>query len=156
MSLEGTNHDPTKTSISDWSYVSEGGATIVFSYVGAPHPVFSHSVIRLRKAPLNKRDLINDIDEEEPDDPSIAFQNEVTALLLPAIHLPRLESVHVTREWLSELSIAAQSKRPELRKAADDIDLSRRKAVIATDLVGGKGWAVEIKVCHLKLETYLL
>ena len=30
----------------------------------------------------------------------------------------------------------------------DRIDVSKTKAVLATDLVGGKGWAVEIKVRH--------
>src|SRR5258708_6482561 len=42
--------DATKTSPSDWKYVSEGGATIVFSYAGPPHPDFAHTVLRLRKS----------------------------------------------------------------------------------------------------------
>ncbi|KAF8709322.1 Microtubule binding, partial [Rhizoctonia solani] len=42
--------DISTTSPKYWKYISEGGATIVFSYRGPPHEVFSHSVVRLRKA----------------------------------------------------------------------------------------------------------
>lgn len=140
---------PTTTSPSDWSYVSEGGATIVFSYTGPPHPAFSRTVLRLRKAPLEQllqQDAQSGPDVEEPDDPSIEFQNRVTSLLVPSVHLPRLESVPVTASWLLDLSVLAETSRPPLRRAKDAIDIGRKKAVLATDLVGGKGWAVEIKV----------
>jgi inositol-pentakisphosphate 2-kinase len=92
-------------------------------------------------------DTIPDKDgnEEEPDDPSIDFQNRVTSLVIPAIHLPIMESVRVDREWLGNLSASVDEKRPEIRRLKDTIDIRRKKAVIATDLVGGKGWAVEIK-----------
>ena len=36
--------------------------------------------------------------------------------------------------------------RPAKRRAKDVIDVERTRAVLATDLTGSKGWAVEIKV----------
>jgi inositol-pentakisphosphate 2-kinase len=141
-----TSHSPSQTDISDWKYVSEGGATIVFSYIGAPHPTFTGTVLRVRKVPIKQKAIPGKGgDEEEPDDPSIDFQNRVTSLVIPAIHLPVMESVRVDREWLEKLSAFVDGKRPEARRLKDTIDIGRKKAVIATDLVGGKGWAVEIK-----------
>jgi inositol-pentakisphosphate 2-kinase len=144
-----TSHSPSQTDISDWKYVSEGGATIVFSYIGAPHPTFTGTVLRVRKVPVKQKAAAaiprEGGDEEEPDDPSIDFQNRVTSLVIPAIHLPVMESVRVDREWLEKLSASVDEKRPEARRLKDTIDVGRKKAVIATDLVGGKGWAVEIK-----------
>ncbi|KIM22257.1 hypothetical protein M408DRAFT_79282 [Serendipita vermifera MAFF 305830] len=155
------SHSPSQTDPSDWKYVSEGGATIVFSYVGPAHPVFTGTVLRIRKVPVqpgaDSAVPEGEPDEEEPDDPSIEFQNRITSLVVPLMHLPVMESVRVDREWLAKLSALVQNKRPELRRLKDTIDLGRKKAVIATDLVGGKGLAVEIKPkwAFLPNPTYL-
>jgi inositol-pentakisphosphate 2-kinase len=177
--------DAATTSPSDWKYVSEGGATIVFSYVGPPRPEFRRTVLRLRKSvtqpppkpiqkPLDlaeewgrkKEDefeeawkahlILNESaalkgdkeEEEEPEDPTIEFQKRVTSLLIPPKHLPRLEPVHVQREWLQELARLSEAQRPPERRAKDGIDQLKTKAVLATDLVGGKGMAVEIKASY--------
>jgi inositol-pentakisphosphate 2-kinase len=148
--------DPTTTKVSDWKYVSEGGATMVFSYdtekTPTSNPSFKRTVLRLRKAPLspNNGSTTRQADEvqEDLDDPSVEFQHRITSELVPPQHLPQLKSVPVNRAWLTELATYAARRRPETRRLKDDIDLNRTKAVLATDLVGGKGWAVEIKVCH--------
>jgi inositol-pentakisphosphate 2-kinase len=174
------NPDAATTFPSDWKYVSEGGATIVFSYAGLPRPEFTRTVLRLRKSvthpPLkaiqeppdpakewereNKEgawtthSISNDGaalgtdggKEEEPDDPTIEFQKCVTSLLIPQEHLPHLEPVHVQREWLQDLARLSEAQRPPERRAKDGIDQYKTKAVLATDLVGGKVMAVEIKV----------
>lgn len=149
MAQTSASYSPSQTDPSDWKYVSEGGATIVFSYVGPEHPTFTGTVLRIRKVPVQPgvESAIPDVESEveEPDDPSIDFQNKVTSLVVPAIHLPVLESVRVERDWLARLSAIVEHKRPETRRLKDTIDLGRKKAVIATDLVGGKGLAVEIK-----------
>ena len=62
--------------------------------------------------------------------------------------LPHLDAVHVEHNWLHELSTLVEPHRPMERRMRDRIDVSKTKAVLATDLVGGKGWAVEIKVRH--------
>ncbi|KAG8745600.1 Inositol-pentakisphosphate 2-kinase [Ceratobasidium sp. 414] len=213
-----------------WKYISEGGATIVFSYRGPPHPAFSHSVVRLRKsvraapaledvkevgvgnsetvneegaivkpleiaeeseqkvrvrgsneslrsirsahsarslllgrsnttlqAPPNGPDSDSDSDWEDlnpdadreadnqPDDPTIAFQTRVTSRLVPLCYLPRLETTRMGRRWVEELARIGERARPEARRRVDGIDVARRKGVLADDLVGWEGWAVEIK-----------
>lgn len=151
------------TSPGDWKYVSEGGATIVFSYRGPPHPVFSGTVLRLRKArhelniavpwqpdskPASESVIAEGVEQEEPDDPSISFQQKVASQLIEPAFLPRLEPVLVERSWLEGLRDSSEKDRPLERRSNDDIDVTRRKGVLATDLVGGgDGWAVEIKVC---------
>ena len=145
--------DASQTEPDAWQYVSEGGATIVFSYRGPEHPVFTGTVLRLRKIGLDQlsasdknfeRDV--DVDVEEPDDPTIAFQHRITSKLISPSFLPRLDAVRVERSWLENLQRMSDAIRPQERKQKDTIDISRRKAVLATDLVGGDGWSVEIKV----------
>ena len=137
------------TSPHDWTYISEGGSTIVFSYSGPPHPHFDGTALRLRKGPVPTHDEPEKYELpplDEPDDPTIVFQRTVIERLVPPAFLPRLDAVHVERRWLQELSALVEPHRPLERRARDRIDVAKAKAVLATDLVGGKGWAVEIKV----------
>lgn len=131
----------SRTLASHWKYVSEGGATIVFSYVGPPNPSYDGMVLRLRKATSDRPSAVT-VDDE--DDPIIEFRTKCIERLLPRENLPRLRSVHLERDWLERLGELHENQRPEARK--DHIDLSRKKAVLATDLVGGDWIAVEIKV----------
>ena len=87
-------------------------------------------------------------DDEEPDDPTIVFQQRVSQRLIPSEYLPRLLSVKVTEPWLQELSDLSSGHRPEMRRAKDSIAVKKTKAVLADDLVGGEGFVVEIKVRH--------
>jgi len=136
----------------DWHYVSEGGATIVFSYKGPSHPDFDGTVLRLRKAPVsevNPDDSTAFTEEEEPDDPTIVFQTKCMQRLIPPEHLPRLESIWLNRSWLEELVRLHDGIRPETRRRRDQVDITRKKGVLATDLVGGNWLAIEIKVGFL-------
>jgi len=142
----------------DWAYLSEGGATIVFTYVGPFHPEFTGLVLRLRKCgreqeALSVPRLAPEV--EERDDPSIVFQEVVTSKLIPSEHLPQLRVVKVSSQWLRDLREASEVQRPVKRSTKDTIDATRQKGVLATDLVGGKGWAIEIKVCCLFTFTRL-
>ncbi|THH12007.1 hypothetical protein EW145_g304 [Phellinidium pouzarii] len=146
--MDPTVASASVTSPSDWRYVSEGGSTIVLSYSGPPHPIFSGTVLRLRKIAIQHSapEGSNDSNENnEPDDPSIAFQLKVISKLIPPIHLPRLVTVRVDRSWLETLRSLIESVRPSERRSKDTVDVRRHKAVLATDLVGGEGWTVEIK-----------
>jgi inositol-pentakisphosphate 2-kinase len=147
----------TDTLPSHWEYVSEGGATIVFSYHGPPKPGFDGTVLRLRKSivpAVSKITRASDLggqsegheDVEEPDDPMIEYQAACMERLIPLEHLPRLESVHVDRAWLEDLIALHDAERPVDRRDKDQVDLTRTKGVLATDLVGGEWLAVEIKV----------
>jgi inositol-pentakisphosphate 2-kinase len=142
----------THTLPQHWKYVSEGGATIVFTYVGPSHSYYNGMVLRLRKSGATTEHASCDQagedqgSGEEPDDPSIEFQKQCMQRLIPSDHLPRLESVHVDRDWLEALAALHEAERPIERREKDHIDLNRTKAVLATDLVGGNWLAVEIKV----------
>ena len=143
--------DISTTSPHEWKYISEGGSSIVFSYTGPSHASFDGTALRLRKAshssltaPTSPVALIQQV--EDPDDPAIAFQHEVVARVLPEEYLPRLEAVQVSRGWLEELTGLTEERRPEERRAKDSIDVHKARAVLATDLVGGRAIAVEIKV----------
>lgn len=122
---------------SDWRYVSEGGATVVFSYIGDNNPQFNNTVLRLRK----KTPLVHDGTE----DPIIEFQRRCTSRLIPLVHLPRLDIALLDKEWLESLITLHDSARPEDRRAKGSIDVTSQMAVLATDLVGGDWIAVEIK-----------
>ncbi|KAF8320587.1 inositol-pentakisphosphate 2-kinase [Cantharellus anzutake] len=150
--------DARWTSPNDWRYVSEGGATIVFSYVGAYDPNFTGMVLRIRKvsrSEISPEELLKQHENEdedsqyaaEDDDPTVAFQSRIISRLVPSEHLPRLESCRVSLAFLSKLSLYSQSYRPLERIARDSIDTRKRRAVLATDLVGAGagGFAVEIK-----------
>jgi inositol-pentakisphosphate 2-kinase len=142
----------TDTLPQEWRYLSEGGATIVFRYVGPPNPRFNDMVLRLRKS--TERNTLDPTGEDqqkmdEPDDPSIEFQKKCMERLLPSEHLPRLESAFVGYRWLKALATLHDAERPLERREKDHIDLSRTKGVLATDLVGNEWVAVEIKVCLL-------
>jgi inositol-pentakisphosphate 2-kinase len=161
----------TDTVPTDWAYLSEGGATIVFSYVGTPNPTFDGTVLRLRKRrhdssasthtisiPGSAPSTVQNHHNPPPppvrhEDPTIAFQRECIARLIPPAHLPRLEALDsdrtLLRPWLEMLASQCVLHRPEERRRLDAIDLSTPAPVLATDLVGGQGIAVEIKVPRL-------
>jgi len=139
----------TDTNPQDWKYVSEGGATIVFSYKGPTHPTFDGTVLRLRKSlipsPESAKSNVQS-DGEEADDPTIEYQVKCMERLIPSEHLPRLQTVHLNKSWLKEFAILHNSARPVDRREKDEVDLNKKKGVLATDLVGGNWLAVEIKV----------
>lgn len=142
--------DILQTKPANWKYVSEGGATIVFSYAGPSHPDFDGTVLRLRKSALpakgSQKKAPTQPTDGEPDDPTIEYQTKCMQRLIPPEHLPRLQTVQLDRFWLEELVKLQNDVRPEERKEKDEIDLERKKGVLATDLVGGNWLAVEIKV----------
>ncbi len=138
--------DITRTLPSHWKYVSEGGATIVFSYVGPPNPTYDGMVLRLRKA-ANEGAPERDVGvEDEPDDPIIEYQTRCMERLFPRYNLPRLQSVRLERRWLQQLAEVHDVERPQARTEKGHIDFLRTKGVLATDLIGGNWIAVEIKV----------
>jgi inositol-pentakisphosphate 2-kinase len=131
----------TETSPEDWNYVSEGGATIVFSYTGPPHSQFTGTVLRLKKTTTIRTDS-----ESGDSERMISFQRNVVERLLPPEHLPRLETVELDKSWLEALAALCDGKRPQERRRKGQIDVSVRSSILATDLVGSSTLSVEIKV----------
>jgi inositol-pentakisphosphate 2-kinase len=145
----------SQTDPRDWTYIAEGGSTIVFSYDGPRNLHFDGTVVRLRKSLLIDRHssstppVLNEQsgqDVQDADDPTVDFQEHVISRLVPAGFLPHLEHVQVERAWLEKMISVHDKERPTKRRTNDRIDIKRTKAVLATDLIGSKGWAVEIKV----------
>lgn len=187
--------DISDTKLSDWKYVAEGGATIVFAYIGPQHPLFTGKVLRLRKIKHHKfhphafeKPTVSPssfhaqggegigaegegkgdggtkhTEDEEPDDPMIAFQEQVIAKLVPEEFLVNLRVAKLDREWLTRFADYHDGKgteeeegqsegwaRPVSRRKVDGIDLGRQKGVLADNLVGGEGMCtIEIKVTSL-------
>jgi inositol-pentakisphosphate 2-kinase len=132
----------SQTKPDQWKYIAEGGSTIVFSYSGPRNLNFDGTVIRLRKAPVAAVQQA----VEDSNDPTVDFQESVIQRIVPAEFLPHLEHINVDRAWLETIAAEHESERPLKRRQSDQIDLTRTKAVLATDLIGNHGWAIEIKV----------
>ena len=138
--------------IEDWKYLAEGGSTIVFAYIGPAHYIISNKVLRLRKVKHQTTGTTEDALAPpliDFDDPAIAFQETVIRRLIPDELLPLLEVVSVDRNWVQCLAEAAEAHRPEARRLVDRIDLDRGTAVVADNLIGGAGLAVEVKASLL-------
>lgn len=138
--------DVAQTRPQDWNYLSEGGSTIVLSYTGPSHPNFTGKVLRLRKVSL-KEAASHDRTVDEKDDTVIAFQNTVMAALVPSNFLPDLDVALLDADWLAALEVLRNGDRPAERRARDRIDKTRKKGILATDLIGDRDiLAIEIKV----------
>ena len=144
----------SQTLVQDWQYLAEGGSTIVFAYVGPAHHILSNKVLRLRKA--KHQSTVTKENAFAPplidlDDPAIAFQQTIIRRLIPKELLPLLEVVWVDKEWVRPFAEATETHRPEARRLVDRIDLDRETAVLADNLIGGSGLAVEIKVTFITI-----
>lgn len=139
----------TNTRPEHWKYISEGGATIVFSYTGPSNPQFDGMALRLRKS-VDSDQAIDVIEflQARPslNDPIIEYQHTCMERLIPREHLTRLESVRLDKEWLESLADLCHVDRSVYRSSKDGIDVTKQQGVLATDLVGGGGLSVEIKV----------
>ncbi|KZT09780.1 uncharacterized protein LAESUDRAFT_712226 [Laetiporus sulphureus 93-53] len=137
----------TQTLPEHWKYVAEGGASMVFSYRGPVHPTYTGRVLRLRKVPLNSVEAELNSTEESQDHAgySIAFDDAVIRRLIPEQFLPRLESVLMDSKWLETLSQLTEHERPRERRTKHTVDTRQTRALLAPDLLGNEGIAVEIK-----------
>jgi inositol-pentakisphosphate 2-kinase len=140
------------TLVEDWSYVAEGGATLVLRYMGAPHADFDGAVLRVRKRPRGAEpDDVISTSEEGLSELLVGFQEDVVAPLLPPDTVPVLRLVEVDPTWLHALASAVDHARPPTRRETDEVDTTRTTAILAPDLIGTSGVVVEIKVHALLL-----
>ncbi len=123
-----------------WRYVNEGGATIVYCIYWS----LRRSVHRHRPPPPQSRHRRRPRSSVRPRGRArrplcrLSTPNHFQARspFLP----PDLTVVYLNREWLVSLRTLSQSLRPISRRLKDEIDITRSKGVIATDLVGaGQG-----------------
>lgn len=131
-----------------WAYINEGNAAAVFAYCGPTHEHFDRTVLRLRKTSSSANSQVDEqslaTDEDDAEDPMLAFQRVAIEPLVPPEYRARIESVILDRDWLASF---AEAHGHNLR-AGQAIDQSRSRATLAENLIGFP-WAVEIKVCSV-------
>jgi inositol-pentakisphosphate 2-kinase len=142
--MTATLVDVSLTEPTDWTYIAEGGASLVVRYVGSPSSTFSGRVLRLRKRPTQPKTSTTLADGIEQD--ILNFQSDVIAKLLPPGAAPVLQLALVEQAWLEILGERMEPFRPERRREADSIDTSRPYAILAPNLIGETGVSIEIKV----------
>jgi inositol-pentakisphosphate 2-kinase len=135
----------SETSPTEWKYISEGGATIVFSYQGPSHPILTGKVLRLSKAPHggNRSSLGVSYENSQL---VVERQQKVISRLLNPSYLVDLQVVPLEAQWIETFAIYHESSRPQERKSISIINCASRTGVLAPDLIGGLSCAVEIKV----------
>ena len=129
----------SQTLPADWKYISEGGATAVFSYRGLPHPILTGKVLRLRKASTG---------HAGDDDDDVPFQQKIISRFVDPTYLVHLQIVPLETPWVEAFARHHESSRPPERRRTSTVDSSRRTAVLASDLVSGIPCAVEVKVVN--------
>jgi inositol-pentakisphosphate 2-kinase len=146
--------DVSATEPEDWTYVAEGGASLVVRYSGTPNPTFTGRVLRIRKCPLGaavSTTLADGIEQE-----IIHFQGDIVTRLLPSGSVPLLVLALVEPPWLDALAKRVEGERPLARQAIDRIDSSRSYAILAPNLIDPAGISVEIKVPFLIFTLHCL
>lgn len=133
--------DLSETSPAEWKYISEGGATIVFSYQGPRHPILTGKVLRLGKAPRGVDGISNDNSKF-----AVESQQKIFSRLLNPSYLVDLQVIPLEAQWVEAFAIHHESSRPQERRAISMINCTRRTGILAPDLVGGLSCVVEIKV----------
>jgi inositol-pentakisphosphate 2-kinase len=135
----------SKTSPAQWKYISEGGATIVFSYNGPLHVILTGKVLRLTKTSRDGPRKLSPLSDDQPD-LSVTLQQKIFSRLLDPSYLPDLQVVALQTDWVETFSLHHEPFRPQERRSMSMIDCSRRTGILAPDLVGGLFCAVEVKV----------
>lgn len=135
-----------KTPITDWHYVAEGGANIVFGYHGKD-AMFIGRAIRIPKS------------GSIPDEEALAdrWREDLLSRLLPSRFLVRSERVTLDWMWFNELCRQVEEDRPGWRLESHDNGGGRSAvaALLMDDLRSGprgsdqKMFAIEIKVSRL-------
>lgn len=129
------------TPTSDWQYVAEGGANIVFGYHGSDTQ-YKGRALRIPKN-YNESDL------------ATTWREDLLPRLLPAQDLPGKSAVKLSRQWVQNLVDASAGSRPQERRDADQIDFWPEEVLgsLMEDLRSGpkesgqRILAIEIKVC---------
>jgi len=143
--------DSSSTTVADWTYIAEGGDTMVLAYTGQPRADLDRTVLRLKKLRRNPTMLPDGSGPYAPepvtdDNFTLRYQHEIIERLLPTKLLPRYGTAQVTPQWLASVNDAMENKRPAQRLIDDYISLRQSRGLLATNLIAGNGVVVELKV----------
>lgn len=141
----------------EWVYLAEGGAHLVFAHRGSSS-LLVDKVLRIRKEDIDSSTLNSDKAVDTFEVARQYFANVITPLLVPTNLLPGECRVTVDLKWIQHLVQASSAVRPDTRllsqRSVPEVDDNCRinKAVevsLVENLLGGPGdLAVEIKVRH--------
>jgi hypothetical protein len=131
---------PSGTPTSDWHYVAEGGANIVFGYHG-PDSQFEGRALRIPK-------------NYEESNLASTWRDDLLPRLLMTKDLPSRSAVKLSGNWVKDLIKVSAENRPQARRDADQSELWSEVVVgsLMDDLrsepkrQGQKVLAIEIKV----------
>lgn len=142
MATSEPSESPAATTNPDeWKYLAEGGAHIVFAYVGA-NPVLRGKALRIRKS--EKSSCV-------PQEVDRVWQDELLPKIVPADLLLRSETVDLPQEWLLRLMSQSQLARPEHRLFVESQKIGRASMMdnlqsLEGMAAGERVMAIEIKV----------
>jgi hypothetical protein len=137
--------DPSaETAASDWSYIGEGGAHVLFAYHGTVAS-WKTRVLRIRKRKANPEDATQQA--------LSTWRSELLPRILPTADLLLQQKVHVEGLWLRQVVHAAKGERSEGRIAENALeelgDVSvMGNAIGSASTTGSRTLAMEIKVSH--------
>ncbi|ADV22064.1 inositol-pentakisphosphate 2-kinase [Cryptococcus gattii E566] len=151
---DGTYHrsaaspDPcADTQPSDWAYIAEGGAHIVFSYRGRSE-TYATRALRVRKPSATAEPLV----QAEENDVCDRWRRNILPKLLPWQLLTTFSDVILEERWYKELLAMVDVVRPAQRKLTTDLTAKgNRTGVLLEDLTssedanGAIAVAIEIK-----------
>lgn len=139
----------------EWTYIAEGGAHLVFAYRGA-EPSLHNKVLRIRKAHIESTSA------DTPDSLQRRYEHAreylsttIIPVLVPSELLPTECRVTVEADWIYQLERESLDRRPEGRISARAVPLDGRRppspapvqVSVVENLLGGEhDIAIEIKV----------
>ncbi|OWZ62860.1 inositol-pentakisphosphate 2-kinase [Cryptococcus neoformans] len=143
-----TSSNPSAdTQPSDWAYIAEGGAHIVFSYQGQSK-TYATRALRVRKPSATTESLA----QAEENDVSGQWRRNILPKLVPRQLLTTSREVTLEEGWYKELLAMVDVVRPAQRKSAIDLAAKGdRRGVLLEDLTsnvdddGAITVAIEIK-----------
>lgn len=146
----------------DWHYLAEGGANLVLSYRGpAENSHLLGRVLRLRKRPRPRASTQQKQQQQplfdgatEGQDPAVfLYRTAVSKLFNPPDEaVARLQEVVLPAHFLERGQPVWALSRPQGRTADDELDLSRKTAVLAESMVQSELAAVDTSLDILAVE----
>lgn len=147
----------SRSTTSEWTYLAEGGAHLVFAYRGAS-PLLSNKVLRIRKENIASSSSPSSTTGGSFEVARQYLASSVIPTLVPADLLPSESRLAVRGKWAQQLEQATLDVRPESRLSTpassvaqgdlvDPRDDSLVEVSLVENLLGGEGdLAIEIKV----------
>ncbi len=156
MAAPNPKEPAAETSPSEWKYLNEGGANVVYAFGDPLHPRYGQMVLRVPKA-ADKPDSVFECEGEQQRKAQQAFEKVILPALVDEEFLVERRKVTLPSAWLRELEDLTEESRPSHRRhaqrsstTAEPVDAPGTTAELLANMISGQAvLAVEIKVCVL-------